>query len=265
VADVLNLPPDTVEAIETNNYELLPSVVFAKGYIRAYAKLLELDADPLVAAYPDAQQEPLEKETLPRDQFGELVRTHPQWVLGGGIALGGLLLILLAVLAWPERDGALESAVPAPAASVATAPAAEVAPAQPLAGPPAEGALAPSSQPAPTQETLQRSDAESVAEDTADTGLQGVAEGGSRRITPQGDDRLLFEFSEECWVEIKSASGSSLYSNLGRAGQSLELVGLAPFGILLGYAPGVSMAFNDEPVALGPHTRNNVANLVLGQ
>ena len=30
-------------------------------------------------------------------------------------------------------------------------------------------------------------------------------------------------------------------------------------------APGVRMAFNGEPVVLGPHTRNNVANLVLGQ
>jgi cytoskeleton protein RodZ len=86
-----------------------------------------------------------------------------------------------------------------------------------------------------------------------------------RRITPTGGDRLEFRFTEDCWVEIKSATGASLYSDLSRSGGSLELVGQAPFRILLGYAPGVSMSFNAEAVALAPHTRNNVANLVLGQ
>ncbi|MDH3642820.1 MAG: DUF4115 domain-containing protein, partial [Gammaproteobacteria bacterium] len=88
---------------------------------------------------------------------------------------------------------------------------------------------------------------------------------GVRRITPTGSDRLLFQFTDDCWVEIKSATGASLYSDLSRGGRTLELEGLAPFRILLGYAPGVTMSFNDEAVALAPHTRNNVANLVLGQ
>jgi len=42
-------------------------------------------------------------------------------------------------------------------------------------------------------------------------------------------------------------------------------VGQAPFRVLLGYAPGVQMSFNGETVVLAPHTRNNVATLVLGQ
>ena len=89
--------------------------------------------------------------------------------------------------------------------------------------------------------------------------------GSVRRISAPGDDRLLFEFSDECWVRVLSTTGENLYSDLNLAGQTLELVGRGPFRILLGYAPGVRMAFNGEPVVLGPHTRNNVANLVLGQ
>jgi cytoskeleton protein RodZ len=95
--------------------------------------------------------------------------------------------------------------------------------------------------------------------------LAASTSAGVRRITPTGSDELWFQFSDDCWVEIKSATGASLYSNLGRAGRTLELIGEAPFRILLGYAPGVAMSFNDEEVALAPHTRNNVANLVLGQ
>ena len=94
------------------------------------------------------------------------------------------------------------------------------------------------------------------------TGLAGQRD---RRITAFGDDVLEFRFTEECWVEIKSNTGRNLYSDLSRAGQTLRLTGAGPFRILLGYAPGVRLAYNDESVALGPHTRNNVATLVLGQ
>jgi cytoskeleton protein RodZ len=86
-----------------------------------------------------------------------------------------------------------------------------------------------------------------------------------KRLTPTGDDRLTIEFSEECWVEIKDPSGVALFGDLGQAGERIELVGAAPFRVLLGYAPGVRLTYNAEPVALTPHTRNNVASLVLGQ
>jgi cytoskeleton protein RodZ len=88
---------------------------------------------------------------------------------------------------------------------------------------------------------------------------------GVHRITEFGDEMLQFSFTEECWVEVKSAAGDNLYSNLNRAGATLMLEGRGPFRILLGYAPGVTLTYNGEPVTLAPHTRNNVATLVLGQ
>jgi cytoskeleton protein RodZ len=88
---------------------------------------------------------------------------------------------------------------------------------------------------------------------------------GAHRITSDGHDRLKFAFTDECWVEIKDARGSSIYSDLSESGDSLELVGKPPFHILLGNAPAVTLAFNGERVALSPHTRNNVGTLVLGQ
>jgi len=48
VAQSLNLPAKHIWAIETGEVERLPSLVFARGYIRAYAKLVELDADELI-------------------------------------------------------------------------------------------------------------------------------------------------------------------------------------------------------------------------
>ena len=56
VADALNLPLTTVQAIEENDYAQLPNAVFARGYVRSYAKLLELDPDPIVQQFPMPEQ-----------------------------------------------------------------------------------------------------------------------------------------------------------------------------------------------------------------
>jgi cytoskeleton protein RodZ len=60
VAEALNLPIRTVEAIENDDPAHLPAQVFTRGYIRAYAKLLEIDPEPLLAAIDPGEQEPVQ-------------------------------------------------------------------------------------------------------------------------------------------------------------------------------------------------------------
>jgi formate dehydrogenase iron-sulfur subunit len=43
VADQLHITMHYVRSLEANNYDKLPGAVFAKGYIKNYAQLLELD------------------------------------------------------------------------------------------------------------------------------------------------------------------------------------------------------------------------------
>ena len=258
VADVLNLPIATIEAIEVNDYENLPAAVFTRGYIRAYAKLLELDADAVVARFSANDNEIESAEADPSGLWPGLLRTHPQLVPGvaGLAALIGLISI--AVWLWPatgerepitaEAPPGIKAAVEEPEISIQ-----QQIPVEPAAPSPSPDVQVESSieiRPATGEALIATTDLEPPS---------------SQRITPTGGDRLEFRFSEDCWVEIKSATGASLFSDLGRSGGSLELVGQAPFRILLGYAPGASMSFNAEAVALAPHTRNNVANLVLGQ
>ena len=49
VADNLNLRVNIIEAVEADEYDKLPGSTFARGYIRAYANLLRIDADELIA------------------------------------------------------------------------------------------------------------------------------------------------------------------------------------------------------------------------
>jgi cytoskeleton protein RodZ len=51
VAGKLHLRTHLIELLETDNYQRLPQPVFVQGYIRAYCKLLDIDAESLVHSY----------------------------------------------------------------------------------------------------------------------------------------------------------------------------------------------------------------------
>jgi len=270
VAEALNLPPQIIEAMEADDASKLPGTVFARGYLRSYAKLLELDAEALLGHYPKPAEDPDIGELAPLP-LRPWWQDNPLWPFRGLIA-GALVVLLLLVWLWP--DGADPAADPVASRS----PAAGEAPAlRPSADPAADGpdrrpgapadfaAAAAESQPAaPRPVPVPDTAATSSAAGTADIPAQPPSD-GAQRLTASGSDRLNLSFREDCWVEVRAADGTSLYSNLNRGGATLALVGQAPFRVLLGYAPGVSLAFNGEAVPLAPHTRNNVATLVLGQ
>jgi cytoskeleton protein RodZ len=51
VASKLRLSAATLQALESDRYEDLPEPIFVRGYLRAYARLLEMDQKVLIAAY----------------------------------------------------------------------------------------------------------------------------------------------------------------------------------------------------------------------
>lgn len=66
--------------------------------------------------------------------------------------------------------------------------------------------------------------------------------------TEAGGVRLMLQFSDECWVEVKDAQGKVLVNGLMRANTSQTLSGPAPFTVTLGNAPAARIALDDQPV-----------------
>ena len=58
VASQLNLAARQIQALETDNYAALPGMASVRGFVRAYAKLLKVDAVPLVAMIASEQITP---------------------------------------------------------------------------------------------------------------------------------------------------------------------------------------------------------------
>lgn len=307
VADALNLPLHVVEAMEANEFDRLPQPVFARGYLRSYAKLLELDPNALVAGLPKLPAEPEPSApTTPADARSAWIREHPGMVLGVGalVVIAVVLLLLLwlvpgeeSTTAEPAAAGGVRAGAAATEASAGAVESADSLPA--LRGPSPEAEPSPDAEPSPEAEpsmetaplreaepplaTATASDASQASSSApeAPTGMPAAAAeseqtpaaenvqastaSGARRITPTGDDLLELSFSEDCWVEVRDLDGNKLFSDLGRAGTTRRLEGQAPFRLLLGYAPGVNVTLNGDPVAVARFTRNNVASLVVGE
>ncbi|MFN2353127.1 MAG: helix-turn-helix domain-containing protein [Desulfopila sp.] len=68
VKDTTKIPSETLEAIESDDYQALPADTFARGFYMLYAKCLELDTDALLLRYDKERgsrprQEPLQSPT----------------------------------------------------------------------------------------------------------------------------------------------------------------------------------------------------------
>ena len=80
-----------------------------------------------------------------------------------------------------------------------------------------------------------------------------------------GNDVLRISFTGESWIEVNDSESQQIYRDLREAGDVLEIIGSAPFNILLGDAPFTSMSLNGDEIDLSADIRiDNSARLNVG-
>ncbi len=116
-----------LRALEEDHFEQLPGGIFNKGFVRAYAKSVGLDADQIVADYLVASGEdqpapsPL-PEPPPRREDVEVHRDENAWSVPWGTLAIVLLMVALGLAFWRNRHREeitdQPAATPVPQASV---------------------------------------------------------------------------------------------------------------------------------------------------
>eukprot|EP00119_Amphimedon_queenslandica_P019362 XP_019859781.1 PREDICTED: uncharacterized protein LOC109588028 [Amphimedon queenslandica] len=104
IADELPLRPKILEALENDDFENLPAPIFVRGYLRTYARLLDISPDPLLEAYeryrfPPPKLEtstPLSQSILPSETLFRTL-TH--------VGLAGLIVLILLWWQYRSPDG----------------------------------------------------------------------------------------------------------------------------------------------------------------
>lgn len=72
VADAQHLRPAVIHAIEAGDYEQIDSELFLKGYVRTYARQVDLDPDAVIATL-DKELEPLRQQRAEAEELNPLV------------------------------------------------------------------------------------------------------------------------------------------------------------------------------------------------
>lgn len=285
VSAVLHLDVELIAALEADDYENLPASTFVKGYLRGYARLLNLNADTLVEAFEcqGCREAYVVADISISSQAGS------NDVLMKIVTLGVILALIVLIFLWwqtqPEQsdfnglndvstneqedvvfdtsdisqDNSTESFLPPDSALYGQ---------QESVSEDAEVVSNPEESELPEQQVevseinpafqVNQIEVEEPVTEKVDTVVP------DEKIIPETEASLVLHFKYDSWVEIYARDNKKLYYNTAKKGKTISLQGLAPIKVLIGYARGVSIEYNGKSFDAGPYTNRQIARFTLG-
>ena len=253
VAERLRLAPDIVDAIEAGDRDRLPAMTFVRGYIRSYARLLNINGQPLLAKIGGSDSQTVRPLSVNRPIRYRHAVPFGKWLLWV------LLLAALGILA--------AYGIPAIERLFSAAPEPEEAPRLVLPqlggkgeqGPVKEGMATPSDEVAPLSREPVLPATEQADDSTEESAPSAAA---SQEQSGHAPVKLTLLCREDSWVEI-TAEGKKQIMGIMRAGTSETIVAQPPFDILIGNASAVDIEYNGIAFDTAPFRRGKVVRFTL--
>lgn len=302
VSSRTRLSVDQIRAIEEENLERLPEPVYVRAFLRAYAKAIDIDYEPLVNDYVTrcgggGVRIP---EHAPEEAFREVAyydSPRPsRWKFAGLL----VLIVVVTLGIWGvysgtfarlmEADGTeaakVENGVsevapnvaPAPEAPKTTAPV-EVADASKPAAPAALAAqTAPAPEAAPASETASQTTSpaapaktptpvtEAPAAPAAPVEAPAAATEAAAQTTeaaPAETYAAEFHTSASCWVHVIAPDGQNLIAREMKPGETQSVALPAGTRVTVGNPPALILTLDGHPYDLGGVTQRGVARFVI--
>jgi len=263
VAQQLKFGARQIEALEQERFELLPGGTFVRGMVRAYARLLKIDAEPLLGRLTDRFDVPDSNSLAARYKqpvpFADGARKSTFVYLGA--SLGVLVAVGAIAYQWYREHNTPRQATAAAApkaAPKAEAPAVRPAPAavKPVVEPKvvekaAEKVVVAKEKTVPVVEKS----------DQAEKALKEAAL--IQKPIPSGVHRIVFHCEEEAWLEVRDSQGRQLLSSLNPPGCERVVQGRGPFELVIGNASHVRVLHNDRVLDLRPHSKQDIARFTI--
>ncbi|RUR29746.1 helix-turn-helix domain-containing protein [Vreelandella andesensis] len=295
-ARALNLRPAVVDGLEQDNYEEIPVAAYRRGYLRAYARYLDMDDRLVLEAYQanhgnaetDRRVTPV-SVSRPPSRIGA-------WLFKLVTLLVIIALIAVTVMWWQSRGGSEPPSMGSNASledgsgSTGTLAGNTTPTEQTLAAAPQLPNNAPAQQ-ADTAEGVNEEAANAAATAvesaselsisseateeaelaSADTAEQADAvtdsEDNATQTPPATNPNLLeLTFNEQSWTEIFDANNQRVFVGLQTPGTTASVEGEPPFRLTIGNATGVALRYEGKDVNLVQRAgANNVARFSLGE
>ena len=233
VSGALKFSTRQIEALEKDDFEQLQGKTFLRGFIRAYARMLKLQPEAVLALL-DAQESVVAiaavEQIVPPDNMGE---TDPMpFYRRHGRKFSLVIAALVVAVAATWFYGNEQTASVNVNAANTVQPSAVVVPVM--------------------LDADHLSVTASMVESVSGTAAPSLAAGA-----------ISFEFSDRSWLEVKDANGQTLLTGEFPGGQSQVANGKPPYQLWIGKASAVKVTYKNQSVDLQPYTRDEVARLTL--
>ncbi|MEW6990905.1 RodZ domain-containing protein [Colwelliaceae bacterium 6441] len=301
VADKLNFRTALVKDIEADNFDRSLPATFNRGYLKNYAKLVNISSDDVLAGFEMlnvAQKQGAEMQSFSKETEKQAENNLVMW-----ISYLILALLIGSTVLWWMQDA--KQAKPATNESLNkletgkqtqlkttetsssavnknitaadtsnTATLSETLKERPTiyeekitAATEMESTLSQSV--ANNSDTTLVSDELTGVESTPEQTLENNGNEVVQQVsaTPEVDfgptEFAEFTFSGDCWVNIYDATGERIAWGIKKSGYVMNITGQAPFTITLGKPELVSIRFNDQLVDMSAFSRGNIAKFEL--
>lgn len=269
VANQLNLASRQIQALEADNYAALPGMVIVRGFIRTYAKLLRVDAAPILAAIASDKAEP---ESVLQDR-GSLSTAFSEGKVASGksggssskLVMAGVAVAIVVALGFaaqhmgwiPAKEYVSKTEEKSIAVEVPETVEPVAAPAAAIDAPTEKHVevTSASAQPAPAEK-------KAPAQTVTASAPVSAADNAAPAVSPDSKNALVFKVKEDTWVEIRRADDTIMVSRLFKAGATEVFDITSPVGLVIGNAAGVSVTLRGKPVDVSGNS-SNVARLNL--
>ena len=294
-ARALNLQEGVVEAIEGSNFDRLPPIAFVKGYVRNYARLLDLPEQELIRDFEKELPRSLDTELQPKSFVPDEADSQTPVIklISTLIIVSAVIVFIYAIYSYyTEKSETIEQAELVEQAKLAEQaevlqPQTDVTLAQPQPEIEEDHSLVDEFLAESSEGDTLEYEASESDEILADTTTEfeelpeqeaesEVADAGSAEsdsepadekmmpvptVTPiTGGDVLTVTAEQESWAEIIDANDIRLFYGMIKPGQDLNLTGQAPIDVFLGNAPVVSLSLNEITIDMTKYIRwNNIA------
>ena len=255
IARQIKLSPWQVEALESGDYRRLPGAVFVRGFIRNYARVVKLDAAPLLASteHGSPRASAGGPHMAPSADIPFPTGREFKW---HKYAIAAIVVLVPVVIFEFYLEDAPEATVNSRQVALPEPPVAE------QANPAEQAANAPAA-PVPPDVPGPLATAAPGAEPAAREPTRPSAPAAANARRSANEQQVRFRFAQASWVEIRDRDGRRIFSQFNPAGTEQVVSGLPPLTLVVGNAKGVNLSYNEQPVDLGPHTKVDVARLTL--
>jgi cytoskeleton protein RodZ len=300
VAVQIKTAPRKIAALEAERWDELPERPYLRGLIRNYARVLQLDPDPLLRAADDSlgssrsvrdfNLTPTLHAPFPHRPAGPHESPVSKWMMLGvlvcAVVIGALLLPATAPVRQfmamieqrlhPDEGKAMvaDNATPTVAEQARAASAGKPLnadiPANDAGSAPPPASSAPrllSSMPPvqPVDSAASRTPQTPVASSPSSSSSSPAltsSTGLAGAATNASDPAALhMQFKDDSWVEVRQADGKLVSSQIFHSGTEQAIDASAPLQVVIGNAPAVNVSFRGKPIDLDPYTHARVARL----